>query len=68
MALVFKDFNRAVHRIDCIPIGTVDKIKEWLNRAGANRGPVNSMYPEREPIAGRSIAYTQGESQSRAGR
>ena len=32
MALVFKDFNRAVHRIDCIPIGTVDKIKEWLNR------------------------------------
>ena len=32
MAVVFKDFNRPVHRIDCIPIASVDKIKEWLNR------------------------------------
>eukprot|EP00959_Pyramimonas_sp_CCMP1952_P021256 448504-Pyramimonas_sp.AAC.2 len=38
------------------------------NRAGANRGPVKSIYPGREPIAGWSRACTQGESQSRAGR
>lgn len=31
MAIVFKDFNRPVHRIDSIPVNTIDKVKEWLN-------------------------------------
>jgi len=31
MAVVFKDFTKQVHRIEVIPIGSLDKIKEWLN-------------------------------------
>ena len=30
MAVVFKDFNRDVHRIDQIPVQNLDNIKQWL--------------------------------------
>ena len=31
LALVFKDFAKPVMRIDSVPVGCLDKIKEWLN-------------------------------------
>eukprot|EP00854_Cymbomonas_tetramitiformis_P003190 gene3190-4036_t len=31
MAIIFKDFNRPVHRIDCIPVDSLDRVKEWLH-------------------------------------
>jgi nucleosome binding factor SPN SPT16 subunit len=52
---VFKDFTRPVHRIDCIPIASVDKIKEWLNsvnikyyenKVNINWGPVQKTILE----------------------
>ena len=30
MAIIFKDFNRDVHRIDQIPVQNLDNIKQWL--------------------------------------
>ena len=49
LALVFKDFTRPVMRIDSVPVGSLDKIKEWLNSINIKYVPTpypNASNPE----------------------